>query len=178
MKVMQDKLCLNKVLIAAFLSVFLVACGFHLRGNVPLSPNLGPMYVDTKTPYDPVVQAIENALTASHIELTDSPKSANTTLRIIEVKSGENLVSVSASTNTRQYSLTKTVILELIDSKGKTIIPVSSVTASNPLTVDSSQVLNMSSQKQAQDQEMQQALVQQVMLKLGSRNTTKALATL
>lgn len=158
-----------------FLTFFLVACGFHLRGNVPLPKELSPMYIDTKTPYDPLVQAIEETLTASHITLTDSPKAANTSLRIIDIQSIENLVSVSASTNTRQYSLTKVLYLELTGKKGKIIIPESALRSSNPLTVDSNQVLNASSQKQILTDEMQQALVQQLMMKLSSRDTKKEL---
>lgn len=158
------------------LAVFcLAACGFHLRGNVPLPKTLSPMYVATSTPYDPLVQAIEDTLTASHIELTDSPKKANTILRIIDIQSSESLVSVAASTNTRQYALSKTLRMELAGQKGKVIIPVSSLTATNPLTVDSNEVLNTSAQKQTLDGEMQQALVQQLMIRLGSLDTKRAL---
>lgn len=162
---------------ATALSLFLAACGFHLRGNIPLPPGLDPMFIQTTTPYDPLVQAIEDTLTSSHVKLATSLKSAKTILHILDMKSTENLVSVSTSTNTRQYALTETLQIELTDSTGKVIIPVSTLTASNPLTVDSSQVLNLSSQKQTQVQEMQQALVQQLMARLASKNTKQALGT-
>lgn len=158
------------------LALFLVACGFHLRGNVPLPKTLSPMYISTSTPYDPLVELIEDTLTASHIQLTDSPKNASTILHIIDIQYTENLVSVAASTNTRQYALAETLHMELTTPKGKTIIPVSTLTATNPLTVDSNQVLNTSVQKQTLQQEMQQAVVQQLMIRLGAPNTKRALA--
>jgi LPS-assembly lipoprotein len=160
----------------AFFAIFLAACGFHLRGNIPLPKTLSPMYIATSTPYDPLVQLIEDTLTASHIELTDSPKTAKTILRIIDVQYSESLVSVAASTNTRQYQLLETLHMELTNKAGKVIIPVSALTASSPLTIDSNEVLNANAQKQTQNQEMQQALVQQLMIRLGSPNTASALA--
>lgn len=160
---------------AICLSVFLVACGFHLRGDIPLPRELSPMYIETSTPYDPLVQLIQNYLTASHIKLTESPKAANTILRIIDIQSAESLVSVAASTNTRQYALSETLHMDLTDKYGKVLIPVSTLTASNPLTVDSNEVLSTSSQKQTLTNEMRQALVQQLMIKLGSPNTKRAL---
>lgn len=173
-------MCCNPRLwfILIFMPFFLVACGFHLRGDIPLSPELGPMYIDTKTPFDPLVQGIENTLSAYHIELVDSPKSAHTILHIDDIQSSENLISVSASTNTRQYALSETLKMTLSDQKGRDIIPLSTLTATNPLTVDSSQILNASNQKQALTSEMQQALIQQLMTKLASHNTQKALASL
>jgi LPS-assembly lipoprotein len=160
----------------SFLTLFLVACGFHLRGNVPLPKTLSPMYIATNKPYDPLVELIEDTLTASHIELVDSPKNASTILNLIDIQYVENLVSVAASTNTRQYTLLEILRMELTTTKGKIVIPVSTLTASNPLTVDSNQMLNTSVQKQTLQQEMQQAVVQQLMIRLGSPNTNKALA--
>ncbi len=159
------------------LTACIVACGFHLRGNIPLPKGLSPMYVATSTPYDPLVQSIESMLTASNIELTDSPKNANTTLRILDIQTSENLISVAASTNTRQYTLSETLRMELTGKKGKVIIPVSALTASNPLTVESNEVLNASAQKQTLTGEMQQSLVQQLMIRLGSRDTERSLAS-
>lgn len=163
-------------LIIICFSFFLGACGFHLRGNVPLPKGLDPMYIDTDSPYDPLVQAIEDSLSAYNITLTNSPAKAKTILHIIDIDFSESLVSVSASTNTRQYSLIETLKMELTGPKGQTIIPLSTLTASNPLTVDSSQVLNASSQKQALVGDMQQALVIQLMSKLASQDTKQALA--
>lgn len=160
----------------SFLSLLLVACGFHLRGNVPLPKALSPMYIATNNPYDPLVELIEDTLTASHIELVDSPKNASTILKLIDIQYAENLVSVAASTNTRQYTLLEILRMELTTAKGKIVIPVSTLTASNPLTVDSNQMLNTSVQKQTLQQEMQQAIVQQLMIRLGSPNTARALS--
>jgi outer membrane lipopolysaccharide assembly protein LptE/RlpB len=129
----------------ALFTVGLVACGFHLRGNIPLPKTLSPMYISTTRPYDPLVQLIEDTLTASGITLTDIPKKASTILNIIDIQYAENLVSA--------------------------------LTATNPLTIDSNQVLNASAQKQTQEQEMRQAVVQQLMIRLGSPNTKKALIT-
>ncbi len=165
----------QRFLLISLFALCLGACGFHLRGNIPLPKTLSPMYIATNMPYDPLIQLIEDTLTASHIELTDSPKKASTILKIIDIQYTENLVSVAASTNTRQYTLSETLRMELTTQKGATIIPVSTLSASNPLTVDSNQVLNTSVQKQTLQQEMQQAIVQQVMIRLGSQNTKKAL---
>lgn len=160
------------------LLIFITACGFHLRGDIPLPSTLAPMYIDTKTPYNSLIDAIQATLSSYGIKQASSPKEANTILHILDIQSSEDLVSVSASTNTRQYAMKQTVTMELTDKNDKVIIPVSKITASNPLTVDSSQVLNMDSQKQTLSGEMNQAMVQQLMMKLGSNQTKTALAAL
>lgn len=157
-------------------SLGLIACGFHLRGNIPLPAGLSPMYIETDSPYNPLVQAIKDHLTAYHITLADSPKTANTVLRIIHIETSESLVSVSASTNTRQYALAQTLKMELMGKKGQTIVPLSKLAATNPFTVESSQVLSASSQKQALVGDMQQALVMQLMAKLASQDAKHSLA--
>lgn len=165
-------------IISVSLLIFITACGFHLRGDIPLPSTLSPMYVDTKTPYNSLIDAIQSSLASYGIAQAETPKTASTILHILNIQSSEDLVSVSASTNTRQYAMKQTVTMELTDKNGKVIIPECKITASNPLTVDSSQVLNMDSQKQTLSGEMNQAMVQQLMMKLGSNNTKKALAAL
>lgn len=167
-----------KSVISLSLLLFITACGFHLRGDIPLPSTLAPMYVDTKTPYNSLIDAIQASLSSYGITQAKTPKEANTILHILDIQSSEDLVSVSASTNTRQYAMKQTLTMELTDKNGKVIIPESKITASNPLTVDSSQVLNMDSQKQTLSGEMNQAMVQQLMMKLGSKQTKEALATL
>lgn len=153
----------------------LSACGFHLRGNVPLPPGLSPIYIETASPYDPFIQTLEETLTHRGIALAESPKDASTTLHIIRLNLAENLNSVSASTNTRQYTLVYSVEFELLGKKGQILLPQAALSTSSPVTVNSSQVLSTSSEEQTIKQEMQQRLVQQLMARLGAENTRKAL---
>lgn len=158
-----------------FFMLFLVACGFHLRGNIPLPTELSPMYIETTDPFHPTILAIQDGLEASKIAVAKSPSTANTILRIIDIKSTENLISVSASTNTRQYALVETVQIEVTDKTGKVIVPVSTLSGSNPFTVESNQILTAASQKDLLSDEMQQAIVQQLFARLGSKGAKTAL---
>src|SRR5580765_4776974 len=91
-------------------SLFLLtSCGFHLRGPTPLPPPLKSLYLQTPDPYGQLTRNLKRSLRMSGVELSSTPAGAKTVLVIMSETSGQQLLSVSGTQQTRQYNLSLTV---------------------------------------------------------------------
>lgn len=166
---------LLKAMLAFFISTCLISCGFHLRGQVNLSPALQSLYIKTRTPYSDFTQNLRRYLKMSNVHLTDSAASATTVLQILSENSGQSLSGVNSTLQTRQYNLTLTINFQITDPNGTVLIPQLVATETRTLTVNSNQVLAGSNQADALNQDMRRAVIFDIMNILSSKNVTDVL---
>lgn len=105
-----------------FLMSLLTACGFHLRGIQKLPTSLNKLYIQTDTPINPFVQTLKRMLMANKITLVNQPKSATATLAILKMRRTHQLTSMTGSNEAGQYSLYRTVVFKVTDSKNKVLL--------------------------------------------------------
>jgi len=160
---------------ALFLVLLLSSCGFHLRGNIPLSPHIKHIYLKTESPYSELSRNIRTTFQTSNIDVVSTPDEANVTLAILSTQESQQQTNVSATQQTRQFLLTYTVIFEVQDSKG---IPVSlpqTVSETRTFTIKSSETLAGSNEAMTLFQQMHSAVVFDMMTRLSSHQMTKSI---
>ncbi len=148
----------------------LSACGFQLRGSVPLSPSLHKLYIQTENPYGTLTRNLHDYLQESGVEVTNSPENAFTVLHIISETQTQQLLSVSGLQQTRQYSLTLAVTFEVTTPKGTVLMPALTLTENRTLTTLSDLILAGTNEQNTLYQQMRQAIIYDMMNRLSSRD--------
>lgn len=157
-----------------FTAICLTSCGFQLRGAVSLSPPLKKMF-KTTDPYGPLTHNLRDYLTLSGVELTDTPQTATTVLHIISEVPSQQLLSVSGSQQTRQYSLLLAVTFEVTTPAGAVLMPSITLTENRTFTTLSDQILGGTNEQNTLYQQMRLAIVYDIMNRLSSKDVTNLL---
>lgn len=155
--------------------LLLCACGFHLRGDLPLAAPLHKLYIASADPYGTLVKNLGQSLQMSGVTLTTTESDAETILAITQDSTSQTLLSVSGTAQTRQYRLTVTVAFNVADSHGRTLLPTESLAESRIITIQSNQILGSSNEANMYYLEMRNTLASSIMYRLSSHQVTEIL---
>lgn len=154
-------------------SLLLTGCGFKLRGQEPLPPQLRTLYLETKAPYSPLTKQLRQILPASGITLVSTRSQAPLALEIINDSQSQQVTGIS-TTQVMQYSLTYTLIYQIRDSKGRVLFNPHTIKATRTFTANFNQMLGGSLEQNLLYNDMRQDIISQLLNQLSSRNTAKA----
>ncbi len=108
--------------IACFFAVLLLtACGFHLRGQVPLPESLKYVYVEGASPI--LREQLRKTLRASSAKLLDSPDKAQVMVKIVSENNGQGSLSLGVTGRTNEYELTYSISYQLANAKDGELKP-------------------------------------------------------
>jgi LPS-assembly lipoprotein len=169
----MKKKYLNTFLILC-LTMLITACGFHLQGEAKLAPQLNRMYLQTSDPYGHLARSLQQYLKLSHVQLVASPAQASTILSILHDDTSQELLSVSGTQQTRQYTLKVTVVFEITTPKGQTILGPQTLTESRTITIQANQILGSTNEATLFYQQMRRTLAYAIMNRIASREVTRA----
>jgi LPS-assembly lipoprotein len=169
---------LFKIIRVGFFILMLISitsCGYHLRGSIPLAPSLHHLYLETKDPYGQLSRYLKQFLKVSNVTLTDKPEDASAVLVIVQETTSQVLLGISGTQQTRQYNLILTVTFQITDPLGKSLTPIQSMTETRSFTIKSDQILAGSNEASNLYNQMRQAIVYDIMARLGSIEITSLL---
>lgn len=155
--------------------LLLCGCGFHPTGFAPLAPVLHTMYLQTNMPYNQLTRQLKQYLKTSGVCLTTTPQQACLHLVILSEETGQQLISVSSSQQTRQYNLTLTVTFQVTDAQGRSLTPPQIVSELRTVTMQTSQMLGGSNEANILYQQMRRAIVADIISRLSSEDITAML---
>lgn len=160
-------------LACAALCMLLAACGFHLRGAVQLP---------FSTVYTNIAQNSEfgarlrRALAASSPGLRFVDRATEAQVRLIQLANNQSLreLSLNAQGLVEEYELNLSFVFELVDAHGHILLPPTTLTSSEDLPYDPTQVQAEQSEITTMFQEMQKSLVDRVVRRLSSPDVLDA----
>lgn len=164
-------------LLLIVLICLLTACGFHPRGEIALAPPLHSLYIQSSDPYGTLVKELEQSLQMSHVTLAASPTDATSILNITSDNTGQDLLSVNGTQQTRQYRLHVSVVFSVQNASGITVVPPQRITEYRIITIQSNQILGSSNEANLYFQQMRRALASSIMFRLGSQEITRMLTS-
>lgn len=157
-------------------SLFLLAgCGFRLQGEAHLAAPLHKMYLQTPDPYGQLERSLQQYLKLSKVQLVSSPQEASTLLIIHRDDTSQDLLSVSGTQQTRQYTLKVTVTFEVTDKNGRTLIGPQSLAEVRNITVQSNRVLGSSNEASLFYQQMRRSLAYAIINIIASKQSSRVL---
>ncbi|MDR3441407.1 MAG: LPS assembly lipoprotein LptE [Legionella sp.] len=162
---------MKKLIIPLMLVLLLSACGFHLRGMIDVPKWLNNVAFITKNDDKQFLSLLKAQLEGYSIQVNPDPGLAQYWLIINQIDLQQQIVSVGASTNPRQYILTLTVEFMLQTRKGEVIKPTRKIIVSRQLTVNNDRILGSNDEERILVGEMKRDAVMQ-MINLLSHNPT------
>jgi LPS-assembly lipoprotein len=156
--------------------VFLTSCGFHLRSEEPLPPNLQPLFVTAKDINDPFVIALKRQLARGKIQVVDQQNAAKYILHLNDIQKISLLVASSTTGQVNNYSLRFTVNFSLTDAKGNLLLDNQTVQGSQAYTLSSNTVVSNTAQEQTLLRSIYQEVIYQITMRLNARQVKAALA--
>jgi LPS-assembly lipoprotein len=164
---------MHKRSVIIFLCLLLSACGFHMQGTRVLAPPLHRLYLKTSDPYGHLARSLEQSLKMSNVQLVNSPEQATAILSILRDDTSQDLLGVSGTQQTRQYTIRVTVTFDITDAKGRTLVGPQSLTESRIITVQSNQVLGSSNEATLFYQQMRRTLAYAILNRIASKEITR-----
>lgn len=149
------------------LSLFLVACGFHLQGRQPLPTAFANTYIDTEDEKTDFVQDLRKALLASGAKVIPTAGSAGATIKVHEDELTERILSVSARNIPAEYELTYRVKFS-VTSDGTTLIEDEEVTATRDISFDEARLLAKEREQEILREALARDLVALVMRRISA----------
>ncbi|MCW8410381.1 LPS assembly lipoprotein LptE [Legionella sp. PATHC035] len=149
------------------LILLLSACGFHLRGISNTPSWLNNVAIISENNDKQFISILESRLEGSKIEVNPDPSRAQYWLMINEVNLQQQIISVGASTNPRQYTLTLTVLFALKTRAGQVVEVPGQINISRELTLNNDRILGSKDEESILIGEMKQDAVTQIIYRLG-----------
>jgi LPS-assembly lipoprotein len=141
-----------KFLWVCLIAVLLTACGFHMRGSRPIPPALQTLQIQSLQSNTGFTKTLRQYCLNASLQLTDEP--AHPQLRLINTTTNSSPGSMSASSQTREYRLTFTLLYQLNNTKGVIIQPPRTITATRTLLMNTNRMLGSTSEEQTLYHEM------------------------
>jgi len=157
------------------LTTLVSGCGFHLQGETKLAPPLHRLYLQTNDPYGTLARSLQQYLKLSNVQLVSSPTQASTILVILSDNTSEELLSVSGTQQTRQYNLKVTVVFDITDPKGRSLIGPQTLSETRTTTVQANQILGSSNEANLFYQQMRRSISYALINRIASNEVTTAI---
>lgn len=156
------------VVVVTLMALLLTACGFHLRGDVKLAPELSRIHIQGANPYDPLVRDLTRALTSAGAAVVEDPQSATAVLQVLDNSGDRRVLSVRSTGKVQEYELYQTFKFRVRDAAGKELLPAQELELTREYLFDADDVLSKSTEEEALRREMRRDLVRLAMLRLES----------
>ena len=146
--------------------LMLSSCGFHIRGMVDLPPWLNDIAIVSQGGNQDLDPMLRDRLQAYNIRVVSGPSLANYWLIIQNETFQQQITSVSSSTTPRQYQLIYTVLFKLQQSHGREVVPLSTVTVTRQITINSDRILGSDEEEAITKNEMRRDAILQIINRL------------
>lgn len=125
--------------------LLLTGCGFQLRGQAQLPPELAVVYVQSQQPVGvpPGVLSRRLALllASNGVTVTRDPTQATATITVLNESSGRRAVAADRFDIKREYWVSYSATYQVTLANGKTLIPTEGLSANRSLLFDENRVL-------------------------------------
>lgn len=160
---------LKKSFILLVLTIFLSACGFHLRGLIDVPEWLNNVSIISKDGNNELISNLKSQLEGYKIRVNPDPALAKYWLIINSSNLQQQIISIGASTNPRQYQLILTIEFMLQTSKGQIIQAPRRISVSRQLTVNNDRILGSNEEETVLISEMKKEAVIQIINRLSRK---------
>lgn len=144
----------------------ITACGFHLRGNIPLSEGIKNIFV--VAPQGSFKDELENRLTSNGAELATAEGGADVILVVTQAEPSRTVGTLDSLGKANSYNLNFNVTYSLNDQDGNKVRKVTSLSSSRQYNFDPEQVIESESEEAELLESMEQEVALQIIRQLAS----------
>jgi LPS-assembly lipoprotein len=148
------------------LAVSISACGFHLRGNIPLDESIKNMYVSA--PEGSFKDQLERILTRSGATISADQAGADVVLVVTDAVTSRAVGTLDERGKADSYNLSFSVVYSLQDREGVNIRPLASLVESRRYNFDPETIV----ETEAEEAELQDSMEQDISLRVVRKLST------
>lgn len=112
-----------RLLAVSLLVLALSACGFHLRNQIALPDDLGPVRVTSTTRYSPLAEAVATGLSHSGAVAATADAKDVATLAILSERWGDLPIAIDAQGRAQEFSLRYAAVFVFRRADGSELVP-------------------------------------------------------
>jgi len=154
--------------LAVLAALTLGACGFHLRGEVKLTPELQRVVVTSSDPAGPLKRSVEDAMKRAGATIATAAGEGVGEIRMTGVNMQNLVGSVGANARVNEFNMVYHVDLEIVDGAGKTVLEKQPLEQTRSYTFDQTQAAGAGAQQDVIRRAMERDMAQAVMRKIDS----------
>ncbi len=156
--------------VGLLLVLLLAGCGFQLRGQAQLPPELAVIYVQSQQaigmPPGILSRKLPLLLASNGVTVTRDPAQATATITILREGSGRRAVAADRFDIKRVYWLVYSVAYQVTLANGKTLIAEEGLSANRALLFDENRVLGFEAAQESLVDSMADDLAWQIIRRL------------
>jgi LPS-assembly lipoprotein len=158
-----------RYLIAGLMATLMLAvsaCGFHLRGEVELAPQLARVHILGGDIYDPLVRDLARALASAGSVVVEDAEEATAILHILENTGKRRVLSVQTTGKVQEYELYQILEFRVRDPAGVQLLDTQRLEITRDYLFDANDVLGKAGEEESLRRDMRRDLVRLAMLRL------------
>jgi LPS-assembly lipoprotein len=145
----------------------LSACGFRMRGEATLPPDLQRAHLQISDPFSPLKRDVEAALTRAGAKVETAPGDGIAEITFANVSLAPIVRSVAGSTAlVNEFSMIYHVELQISGADGQTLLSQQIIEHSREFTFDRTQAIGSNVEQEEIKKEMERDMVQTIMRKI------------
>lgn len=152
------------------IALWLTSCGFQLRGQVQLPPELAVVNVQSQqaigAPPGVLNRKLSLLLASNGATVTRDPAQATATITILSEGSGRRAVAADRFDIKREYALAYYATYQVTLANGNTLIPPEGISANRGLLFDENRVLGFEAAQESLEESMADDLAWQILRRL------------
>ena len=150
----------------AVVSLWLGACGFHLRGSEPLPAEMLVTYIHGTSEFDSLYDDFRTALESRGVRVTQDRGEATAVLNILENNTERNVLTVDLSGKVQEYRISQIIQFGVVAADGQPVVDQQSVTRSQGFKFNRDDVLGKEREAETIRRELQRDVVNLAMLRI------------
>jgi LPS-assembly lipoprotein len=152
----------NSVLLAVML---ITGCGFHLRGQANLAPELARTHIVGVSPYSEFATNLRQQLRANGVQIVEA-KQSTSTLRITRNESGKRVLSVDQNGKVLEFELYSVISFEVTGRDKTTLLKNQTISLSRSFLFDVNDVLGKEEEETLLREDLQEDAVRLMIYRL------------
>jgi LPS-assembly lipoprotein len=157
---------LHRITVLLLLAMSLVACGFHLRGDIDLSPQFERTFLEAQPLGAAYEYQLRRTLETNGVQLVDTPEQATGILTVRSASRDRRVLSVDSAGKVSEYELIERIEIAAREPDGAIIFEPRTLTARRSMQFDPDQALGSEGEEVILREEMRRELAGMVLLSL------------
>jgi outer membrane lipopolysaccharide assembly protein LptE/RlpB len=141
-------------LVSIFLLIFLVGCGFQMRGTFVAPEYLKTVRILPDDPYTPLQKSIRASLMKAGTNIVSPSRSNVTTINLLSSIFSEAALSYDTSGQAERVQRTLTISYQVTAANGKILTNAATITASREFVTSQTQLLSSDNELATIDREL------------------------
>lgn len=157
----------TRILLLLSLPLLLAACGFQLRGDADLPPEMAKTHMAVDDPYSTLARRVQTMLEQNGVQFV-GPSQATAILEIPENRVLTQVLTIADNARVREYRVSHTVQFRLTDAEGNELMEMQTFRQAREISFDEQKILASSREQEYLKEDLAENLARQIVNRLES----------